>query len=588
MKKKCYWTLLLCLSLILTCFAGCGAQPVSTSASAAESNAEHAEAVSQPEEPIEEPEPAQEVAPEQQPEESASEPESDAEAEIPEEPEEVLPEITYPLTDTPETLSMYCLACNFMGPLSSVSMEWDDFDCYKQLEELTGVHMEFQAASFESYLTSFNIYIASGDIADLVINIGSRYVGGTTAALEDGVIVDLTPYLQEHAPDYYRMINGDEQLREAAYNREEQVLDFIAAYNEPGMKNGNIVRGDWLDQLGLEIKNFDDLYTYLSAAKNQFGAEVPVYMTKTSSEYSSAFGFNGYAVGNGDPCFYVVDGEIRTALNRPEYRDYLREMHKWYQEGLLYQDFATTSFDPHDNTLNQMIYNGQTAIWATQIEGLDDYEASSPDPNFISRPIVNVTRDGGKDHNTAPEYVISDSDICVSTSCENVPLAIEWMNYWYTEDGIRMYNYGPEGEAWHMEDGKVVLEDFVLDNEFGVDVSSFLRMYCPYGSFVGIYLRSRLTDYSSQLQLDAARIWTEGVDGAYVIPTGVTVDAVSNEELSAKAADLMTYADTCIPKFIMGDMDIETQWDGYIETLESMGIADIIRIEQDAYDAYIG
>ena len=588
MKKKCYWTLLLCLSLILTCFAGCGAQPVSTSASAAESNAEHAEAVSQPEEPIEEPEPAQEVAPEQQPEESASEPESDAEAEVPEEPEEVLPEITYPLTDTPETLSMYCLACNFMGPLSSVSMEWDDFDCYKQLEELTGVHMDFQAASFESYLTSFNIYIASGDIADLVINIGSRYVGGTTAALEDGVIVDLTPYLQEHAPDYYRMINGDEQLREAAYNREEQVLDFIAAYNEPGMKNGNIVRGDWLDQLGLEIKNFDDLYTYLSAAKNQFGAEVPVYMTKTSSEYSSAFGFNGYAVGNGDPCFYVVDGEIRTALNRPEYRDYLREMHKWYQEGLLYQDFATTSFDPHDNTLNQMIYNGQTAIWATQIEGLDDYEASSPDPNFISRPIVNVTRDGGKDHNTAPEYVISDSDICVSTSCENVPLAIEWMNYWYTEDGIRMYNYGPEGEAWHMEDGKVVLEDFVLDNEFGVDVSSFLRMYCPYGSFVGIYLRSRLTDYSSQLQLDAARIWTEGVDGAYVIPTGVTVDAVSNEELSAKAADLMTYADTCIPKFIMGDMDIETQWDGYIETLESMGIADIIRIEQDAYDAYIG
>ena len=588
MKKKCYWTLLLCLSLILTCFAGCGAQPVSTSASAAESNAEHAEAVSQPEEPIEEPEPAQEVAPEQQPEESASEPESDAEAEVSEEPEEVLPEITYPLTDTPETLSMYCLACNFMGPLSSVSMEWDDFDCYKQLEELTGVHMDFQAASFESYLTSFNIYIASGDIADLVINIGSRYVGGTTAALEDGVIVDLTPYLQEHAPDYYRMINGDEQLREAAYNREEQVLYFIAAYNEPGMKNGNIVRGDWLDQLGLEIQNFDDLYTYLSAAKNQFGAEVPVYMTKTSSEYSSAFGFKGYGVGNGDPCFYVVDGEIRTALNRPEYRDYLREMHKWYQEGLLYQDFATTSFDPHDNTLNQMIYNGQTAIWATQIEGLDDYEASSPDPNFISRPIVNVTRDGGKDHNTAPEYVISDSDICVSTSCENVPLAIEWMNYWYTEDGIRMYNYGPEGEAWHMEDGKVVLEDFVLDNEFGVDVSSFLRMYCPYGSFVGIYLRSRLTDYSSQLQLDAARIWTEGVDGAYVIPTGVTVDAVSNEELSAKAADLMTYADTCIPKFIMGDMDIETQWDGYIETLESMGIADIIRIEQDAYDAYIG
>jgi len=588
LKKKCILALLLCLSLLLMCFAGCGGQTAAESASAGEESAvaSAAESVSQEPsaaEPEPEPEPASEET-EQAPEDGAEE----GTPEAPEEPEEVLPEISYPLTDTPETLSMYCLACNFMGPLSSVSMEWDDFDCFKQLEELTGVHMDFQAASFEAYLTSFNIYIASGDIADLVINIGTRYVGGTTAALEDGVITELTPYLQEHAPDYYRMINGDGKLREAAYNREEQVLDFIAAYDVPGLKNGNIVRGDWLDQLGLEIKDFDDLYTYLSAAKNQFGAEVPVYMTKTSSEYSSAFGFKGYAVGNGDPCFYVVDGEIRTALNRPEYRDYLREMHKWFDEGLLYQDFATTSFDPHDNTLTQMIYNGQTAMWATQIEGLDDYEASSPDPNFVSRPIPSVTKDGGKDHTTAPEYVITDSDICVSSNCDNVPLAVEWMNYWYTEDGIRMYNYGPEGEAWHMEDGKVVLEDFVLNNEFGVDVSSFLRMYCPFGSFVGIYLRSRLTDYSSQLQLDAARIWTDSADGTYVIPTGVTVDAVSNEELSAKAADLMTYADTCIPKFIMGDMDIETEWEGYLDTLESMGIEDIIRIEQEAYDAYTG
>ena len=127
----------------------------------------------------------------------------------------------------------------------------------------------------------------------------------------------------------------------------------------------------------------------------------------------------------------------------------------------------------------------------------------------------------------------------------------------------------------------------MLNNEYGVDVSSFLRMYCPYGSFTGIYLRSRLTDYSSQLQLDAAKIWTESNDGAYILPNGVTVDAASNETLSSLGADIMTYADTCIPKFIMGDMDIETEWDGYIETLESMGIDQCIEIEQAAYDAYI-
>lgn len=160
------------------------------------------------------------------------------------------------------------------------------------------------------------------------------------------------------------------------------------------------------------------------------------------------------------------------------------------------------------------------------------------------------------------------------------------MNYWYTEDGIRMYNYGPEGDAYHLEGDKVVLEDFVLNNEYGVDVSSFLRMYCPYGSFAGVYLRSRLTDYSSQLQIDAAQVWTASNDGAYIISDGVTLDAASNETLASLAADITTYADTCIPKFIMGDMDIETEWDTYLASLEQMGIAECIQLEQAAYDAY--
>ena len=94
-------------------------------------------------------------------------------------------------------------------------------------------------------------------------------------------------------------------------------------------------------------------------------------------------------------------------------------------------------------------------------------------------------------------------------------------------------------------------------------------------------------DYSSQLQLDAAEIWTSSNDGAYVMPNGVTVDAEANETLSSLAADIMTYADSCIPKFILGDMDIETEWDSYIATLESMGIAECVQIKQDAYDNYI-
>ena len=580
MKKNRLLSLLLAFCLLLTLFAGCGGEtasevPVAESSEASTEASAEAQAESVPEEVPEAPDSAVAQSIDEEPLEEPVE-------------EEVLPEITYPLTEEKETLSLYCTAANFMGPLSSVSMTWDDFDCYKQLEELTNVHIEFESVSFESYMTQFNIYIAAGDYADLIINVGSKYVGGSQAAYEDGVIIDLEPYLKDYAPAYYTMLHSDTRLEENAYTHEGNVFEFIATYDEPGVKNGSLVRGDWLEQLGMDtIQTVDEMYQYLSAAKNQFGAEVPVYMCSTSNEMMGAYGIKSYAVGNGDMSYYVVDGEVRTALNQPAYKEYLTEMNKWYEEGLIYQDFATKSFDPHDNTMTQMIYNGQLAVWATQLEGLDDYEQNAVDPNFVSFPIPEITVDGDTNHCTVVEYVIDDSDITVSTNCENVELAISWMNYWYTEEGIRMYNYGPEGDAYHMDGEQVVLEDSVLNNEFGVDVSSYLRIFCPYGSFVGVYKRSRLTDYSSQLQLDAAKVWSESCDGAYVMPNGVTVDTESNETQSSLAADIMTYADTCIPKFIMGDMDIETEWDAYVEVLEEMGIEECIAIEQEAYDNYI-
>ena len=573
MKKKAL-SLLLSLVLILTMLTGCGGNTTRSVPSAPSQDSVPAEQT-----------PAQ--APIQEAStESVSEPASLQEDSA--EPEEAQVTITYPLCPETQTLSLYCTAANFMGPLSSVSMTWEDFDCFQAVEALTNVHIDFEAVSFESYMTQFNIYVAAGDYADLITSVDSKYVGGAQSAFEDGVIVDIEPYLREYAPDYYTMLQNDPVLAESAYTPEDQLFEFIATYDTPGVKNGTLARGDWLDQLDLEIKTVEDMHTYLSAAKNRFGADVPLYMTTRANDFATAFNVSSYTVGGGNLSFYVVDGEIRSPLNQPDYRDYLSTMRDWYAEGLIYQDFATQSFDPHDNTFNQMIYNGQVAVWATMLEGLDDYEANAADPDFISRPLPEITVDGSVNHCSTVEYVIGDSDITVSTNCENVPLAVSWMNYWYTEEGIRMYNYGPEGDAYHLEGDKVVLEDFVLNNEYGVDVSSFLRMYCPYGSFVGVYLRSRLTDYSSQLQLDAAEIWTASNDAAYVVSDGVSVDAAENETLTKLAADITTYADPCIPKFIMGDMDIDTEWDSYIETLNSMGIEECIAIEQIAYDAYIG
>ncbi len=66
----------------------------------------------------------------------------------------------------------------------------------------------------------------------------------------------------------------------------------------------------------------------------------------------------------------------------------------------------------------------------------------------------------------------------------------------------------------------------------------------------------------------------------------VTLTTEESETCTGMASDIETYVEECAVKFIIGDMDIETQWDEYLEKLDAMKIDDCIAIYQDALDRY--
>lgn len=59
-------------------------------------------------------------------------------------------------------------------------------------------------------------------------------------------------------------------------------------------------------------------------------------------------------------------------------------------------------------------------------------------------------------------------------------------------------------------------------------------------------------------------------------------------ERSTLAADISAYLRTMKASFIMGEMDIDANWDSYLAELESMGLNELLAIEQAAYDRLIG
>ena len=174
---------------------------------------------------------------------------------------------------------------------------------------------------------------------------------------------------------------------------------------------------------------------------------------------------------------------------------------------------------------------------------------------------------------------ISSYGTAITTACEDIPTACQFLNYCYTEAGNILANYGREGVSFDYVDGEIVLnEEAIAENSIGY--------YAMSGS-QGCYIRQpeiALMSITHQQILDAYQIWHEGDTLKYKIYGEIRSDEA--DENSVISSEVTTYISECFVKFINGSMDIETQWDEYLNTLKSMNVDRLIQIRQNALDDY--
>ena len=82
-------------------------------------------------------------------------------------------------------------------------------------------------------------------------------------------------------------------------------------------------------------------------------------------------------------------------------------------------------------------------------------------------------------------------------------------------------------------------------------------------------------------------MWSASRDNrdSYPYVAKLTID--ETYEISKLAADYESYALECRDKFITGDMDIEKDYDSYVEKVRTMGLTRALEIKQEAYDRYM-
>ena len=295
------------------------------------------------------------------------------------------------------------------------------------------------------------------------------------------------------------------------------------------------------------------------------------------------------SLADNDLCVFQRDGSVTCTYVEDAYKDWLNMMHQWYDEGLYDPDFISISYIGFGGQDETLLSEGNLGVWWGNINAINNYYAMSPDEDFDMTIAFIPATDDPMNHVVDASLLFAGAGgingTALSATCSQPEIAMGWLDFWYGQEGYMLANYGIEGEVYEMVDGQVEYTDLILKNAYDLDPSTVLNLYAVAGTAFGIQSDARTWPFFSDVQLLALTEWTDPIDSAWVYPDA-TLNTAESDVLSAKLTDITTYIAESVPKFINGDLDVNTQWEDFQATLESMGIYDCLAAYQSALDRY--
>jgi putative aldouronate transport system substrate-binding protein len=477
-------------------------------------------------------------------------------------------------------------------PLNSRVASAADSPFHTWYSELSGVNIEwiFPTAGSGAAQT-YALIIASGDLPD-VMNYGGIQ-NEAERLIEEGTIWDLTPYMEQYSPNYYKYIKAD-PLRDKAQKTDSGKYYRYGFFREEGpfldTWVGPMVRKDWLDANNLPMpQTIADWDRTLQVFKDRYGAMLT--FEKGFGNYGGLCGaFGAYTMYNFQ-WFVDGNGRIQAANVQNEYRNYLAKLNEWWVKGYL---------DPDHLTIDQQTFRAKA---------LDNKVGISF--GAISR-VTNLVNDS-KAANNGAEWIglqypkgndgtlsmvqgnwgvgFGDSGF-ITTGCppEKLEIAMRLWDFGFTEEGFLFQNYGKKGDSWEYDaSGKIVFTPKILNDPDAIDLPTMITRYVGQRSSMPGLQATHLAELvNAPVSFEAAKTWfypNEEVAYKHMPPPGITLTISETDRYSELMNAINTYASEMAVSFVTGQTSL-SEFNNFVNRLNQMGLAEAQRIQQAGLDRW--
>lgn len=460
---------------------------------------------------------------------------------------------------------------------------WDnEWPVAKKLTEMTNIKLNGVASkSGTNSMELFNLMLVSGDLPDIVG--GDRLKDSFNQYGMEGAFIALNDLIDEHAPNIKAFLEANPSIKAAMTSADGNI--YHIPYLPDGVPGrGYYIRQDWLDKLGLEVPTtVDELYDVLVAFRdkdpngNGEKDEVGFFNRHPEEVYRLVTLFGGRSTGGEGYLDFVYEGEVWHPFTTEEFKKGMIEVAKWYDEGLIDKEIFTRKSKARDVLLGNN-QGGFTHDWFASTAGYND-KLKDDIPGFAFFPILPPADPNGRVMEEHGRAAIKPDGWAITVANEHPVESIKLFDFYFTEAGRNLANYGVEGEKWNMVDGKPTFTDEALAQ------GGFPAQLWEIGAQIPVGFKQ---DYAYELQ------WTnpiavKGIQAyleADVIVEpflGLNMNVQEKKVFDKYWPSIRAYMLEETQAWVLGARDVEESWDGYIKKLDQMNLDNVLEVLNSAY-----
>ena len=503
---------------------------------------------------------------------------------------------------------------------SSKVLDYENNWFTNYMEDLLNIEIEFvffsnDAGERKQQLTTM---VAGGEkLPDILFNF-SFNTDEIHLYGQDGYFMDLAPYFDDPDWEIAKKWGWHEKMIE--YNGEQVHFSSLNAYRDadghmyywpaacPSPTDRTVampfINVQWLENLGLEMpKTLDELEVVLEAFLTQDpngnGVADEIPMIGSTTLYcgdAPQWIINNFEYCN-DMYFYTYDdnGKIQVPYTTDAYRDSIRKMADWVDKGLLHPMTWTIKEKPE---LVNLWTPAEGEPTAGVIFGYPTSYTTAGDPDVMQyEPLPPM------EGSYVPQRAVlgSKSDF-ITTDCRDFETAAEFLMSFADIDVARASRRGERGVDWEEDidrtSGMPMVR--VINDAYSQPTDKTWACTGPIVGWMGEGSPWSGGSFGPKEEENTPGSHRPGLLGKIVNtnvpyakehnPDKIFEFAVYNweetEENGNRLAEIKTYVKEARAKFSVGQLDIDndSHWQDYLDTLDKMGLDIIIENTQDAMD----